>query len=92
MEKTKNVLITSGSGKIGRNLLPELLKAGYHVRAIKFEEDIRCKDMEIIEGDLRDSELAKGFTRHGCCHSSCKRRQDFMLLLSQTMWNAPRRL
>ncbi len=59
MEKIKNVLVTGGSGKIGRNLLPELLKAGYRVRAVKFEEDIRCKDVEIIEGDLRDPELAK---------------------------------
>lgn len=56
----KNILLTGGSGKIGRNLLPELVKAGYFVRAIEFEEElVNCPDVEIIKGDLRDPSLAK---------------------------------
>jgi len=61
MEKLeiKNILVTGGSGKIGRSLLPELLKAGYHVRAIKHEGDVTCKGVEIMEGDLGDPGLAR---------------------------------
>ena len=56
----KNILVTGGSGKIGRNLLPELVKAGYRVRTIEFEEPIICKGVEAMPGDLRDPGLAKG--------------------------------
>ncbi len=57
--KIRNVLITGASGKIGRNLIPELLKAGYHVRAIQFDEPVDFKGVEIIEGDVRDPGLAR---------------------------------
>jgi len=59
--KIKNVFLTGGSGKIGRALLPELVKAGYHIRALKFEEENieSLKNVEIMPGDLRDSGLAK---------------------------------
>jgi len=53
--------MTGGSGKIGRALLPELVKAGYCVRALEFGDDkINCPaKVEIIRGDLRDAALAK---------------------------------
>ena len=57
--KIKNIFVTGGSGKIGRSLLPELVKSGYNVRALKFEEPIECENVEIIEGDVRDPSLAK---------------------------------
>lgn len=57
--KIRNIFVTGGSGKIGRSLLPELVSAGYKVRALKFEEPIGCKDVEIVKGDVRDPELAK---------------------------------
>jgi len=57
--KIKNIFVTGGSGKIGRSLLPELVKRGYNVRALKFEEPIECENVEIIEGDVRDPSLAK---------------------------------
>ncbi len=59
--KLKNIFVTGASGKIGRALLPELIAKGYKIRALEFEEDvIECKkDVEIMQGDLRDPSLAK---------------------------------
>ncbi|MDD5483150.1 MAG: NAD(P)-dependent oxidoreductase [Kiritimatiellae bacterium] len=59
--KIKNIFLTGGSGKIGRSLLPELVRAGYRVRALKFEEEPveNFKNVEIMPGDLRDESLAK---------------------------------
>jgi len=57
--KIKNILVTGASGKIGRNLTPELIKNGYHVRAVQFEEPIDFKGAEIIDGDVRNSGFAK---------------------------------
>jgi nucleoside-diphosphate-sugar epimerase len=54
----KNVFVTGGSGKIGRALLPELVAAGYKVRALQFDEAIECKGVERLDGDLRDPKLA----------------------------------
>jgi len=56
--KIRNVLVTGASGKIGRNLMPELIDAGYRVRAIQFDEPVDFKGVEIIKGDLRDPGLA----------------------------------
>lgn len=57
--KIKNILVTGASGKIGRNLIPELVKQGYHVRAVRFEEPVDFEDVDIIDGDLRDPGFAK---------------------------------
>ena len=57
--KIKNVLVTGASGKIGHNLIPELIKAGYHIRAIQFDRPVDFRGVEIIEGDVRDPELAR---------------------------------
>ncbi|RKY36571.1 MAG: hypothetical protein DRP73_03150 [Candidatus Omnitrophota bacterium] len=57
--RLRNIFVTGASGKIGRSLLPELVKSGYNVRALKFEEPIECENVEIIEGDIRDPSLAK---------------------------------
>ena len=54
----KNILVTGGSGKIGRSLLPELVSADYQVRALEFNEPIECEGVEILKGDIRDSQLA----------------------------------
>jgi nucleoside-diphosphate-sugar epimerase len=57
----KNVLLTGASGKIGRNTLPELVGAGYKVRALQFEEPVDTdglEGVEIYQGDLRDDGLA----------------------------------
>lgn len=54
----KDVFVTGGSGKVGRSLLPELVSAGYKVRALKFDEAIDCEGVETFDGDLRDPGLA----------------------------------
>ena len=55
----KNILVTGGSGKVGRSLIPELLKAGYKVRSIQHETPITLAGVEVIEGDIRDEALSK---------------------------------
>ena len=62
----KNVLVTGGAGFIGSNMVIELLKSGYGVKIIdnfstgKKENIIEyIKDIEIINGDIRDFEMVK---------------------------------
>lgn len=57
--KIKNILVTGASGKIGRSLVPLLVKEGYFVRAVQFEEPVTFPGVEVIEGDLRDSGFAE---------------------------------
>ena len=57
----KNILLTGAGGKIGRALLPELVRAGYAVRALEYTDGLhveRLKNVEVVVGDLRDPELA----------------------------------
>jgi nucleoside-diphosphate-sugar epimerase len=56
----KNIFLTGGSGKIGGAVLPQLVKMGYKIRALRFDnEEINCPGVEeIIDGDLRDKTLA----------------------------------
>jgi len=59
--EVKNILLTGASGKIGRATLPELVKAGYAVRALEFEEPVDVEGLtgvELVHGDLRDPSLA----------------------------------
>ena len=55
--KIKNIAVTGASGKIGRNVLPELIKAGYSIRALEHEEPVKTKNVEIMKGDLGDEAL-----------------------------------
>ena len=58
--EVKNLLITGGSGKIGRNVLPELLAAGYKVRAVQLpNEPVDCKDVEKITGSISDEKFVE---------------------------------
>jgi nucleoside-diphosphate-sugar epimerase len=57
--RVKNVLVTGGSGKIGKAALPELVKAGYSIRAIQLpEEPVDVDGVEVMEGTLADPTLA----------------------------------
>lgn len=62
MLKIKNVLLTGAGGKIGGAVLPELVRAGYHVRALEYSDGMRVdpgENVEIVTGDLRDPTLAE---------------------------------
>jgi UDP-glucose 4-epimerase len=57
----RNVLLTGAAGKIGRAVLPELVRAGYAVRALEFTDGLRVErlgNVEVVVGDLRDPTLA----------------------------------
>ena len=59
--KIKNVLLTGAGGKIGRAVLPELIKAGYSVRALEFADGLDVEplnNVDVVSGDLRDVSLA----------------------------------
>jgi len=59
--KVQNVLLTGAAGKIGRAVLPELVKAGYSVRALEYTDGLqveRTGSVEVASGDLRDPSLA----------------------------------
>jgi UDP-glucose 4-epimerase len=55
--KIKNIAVTGASGKIGRHVIPELLKAGYQIRALEHEEPVTVKGVEVMKGDLSDESL-----------------------------------
>ncbi len=57
--RIKHILVTGASGKVGRSLLPELCKKGYHIRALEYEDEVVCPGVEVIQGDLRDPALAR---------------------------------
>lgn len=73
MEKTK-VLVTGADGFIGSHLVELLLSEGYAVKALSqynsfnywgWLEDIKHPDLEIVNGDVRDSAFCRHITR-GC--------------------------
>ena len=56
----KNILITGGSGKIGRAAIPELLKAGYKLRAIQLpDEPVEAEGLETVTGTLADEQIVE---------------------------------
>ena len=56
----KNVLITGGSGKIGRMGIPELINAGYKLRAIQLpDEPVETEGVETVTGTLSDEKLVE---------------------------------
>lgn len=65
MEGIKKVFITGGAGYVGCNLVPKLLKKGYHVKILDlylFGEDVLDEvknhpNLVQIKGDIRDTKL-----------------------------------
>ncbi|MDP3112856.1 MAG: NAD(P)-dependent oxidoreductase, partial [Thermodesulfovibrionales bacterium] len=65
MEGIKRVFITGGAGYVGCNLVPKLLKKGYHVKILDlylFGEDVLDEvknhpNLVQIKGDIRDTKL-----------------------------------
>jgi UDP-glucose 4-epimerase len=65
--KIKNIVVTGASGKIGRHTIPELLKAGYRVRALEHEEPVSIDGVEIMKGDLNDESLPERLIKDMDC-------------------------
>ena len=67
----KKVLVTGGDGFIGSHLCEELIKKGCRVRALSqynsfnnwgWLEDIDLKEIEVVSGDVRDSNFCRKIT------------------------------
>jgi len=58
-ETIKNVLVTGGSGKIGRSLIPGLVKTGYRVRATEFRTPVTFDGVEVVKGSVSDEAFVK---------------------------------
>ena len=47
----KNILITGGSGKIGTATIPQLLKAGFKLRAVQLpDEPVEVEGLHVLLG------------------------------------------
>jgi len=80
--RINNVLVTGASGKIGRNLMPELVNMGYKIRAIEFEEPLSFKGVDVVKGDIRDPGLAKKVLKDidAVIHlANCKENKDVFM-------------
>ena len=70
----KKVLVTGADGFIGSHLTEALVNQGYHVKALSqynsfnnwgWLENVNCKkDIEILTGDIRDSNYCKTISRN----------------------------
>ena len=55
------ILITGGSGRVGRHVVPELEKAGHEIKI--FDLEPKNRKHEFIKGDLRNLEAMEEATR-----------------------------
>ena len=77
--KIKNILVTGASGKLGRNLIPELLKAGYNVRAVENNTPLNMSGVEVIKGKVEDEKFVDRAVSgmDAVCHlASCKEDRE----------------
>ncbi len=63
-----NILITGATGRIGRTLIPELIKKGHKIRALIIPGDLHKATIEkmgvdILEGFLEDDSVYPGIIK-----------------------------
>ncbi len=54
-----NVLVTGAGGKLGRRLLPALVKAGHSARALQFRTPVACNGVETATGSVSDARAVR---------------------------------
>ena len=72
-----NILVTGGSGFIGRNLVTDLLKEGHNVTIYDKQRSKTYPDLCIV-GDVRDKEKLADSMRgvDAVCHLAAEHRDD----------------
>ena len=71
----RSVLVTGASGKIGRRLLPALVRDGYAVRAVQFQTPVEAPGVETVCGSITDPDFVKTALEgmDAVCHlATCK--------------------
>lgn len=77
--EVKNILVTGASGKIGRNLVPALLKAGYKVRAVECNTPLKFEKVEVVKGKVEDEKFINKALEgmDAVCHlATCKEDRE----------------
>ena len=83
--KIHNILVTGASGTIGKNLIPELKKAGYSIRAVQFNTPLSYPGVEVVKGSVSDRDFVKTALKdmEAVCHlATCKEDWEHFLDVS----------
>ncbi len=77
----KKILVTGASGKVGRALMPELLAAGYKVRAMENRTPVETEGVEVVKGSIGDYDFVRSAVDgvDAICHlATSKEDKGFM--------------
>ena len=99
MNDSRPILVTGATGYVGGRLIPRLLEAGYHIRAVgrsmaKLNSRPWSRDerVEVLEGDVLN-EIFLNKAANGCraayylVHSMSTSLKDFEILDRKAAWN-----
>ncbi len=77
--KIKTVLVTGASGKIGNQLVPTLVDAGYQVKVTQFQTPVKFKGATTLKGSIDDAKFVKKAMKgvDAVCHlATCKESKE----------------
>src|SRR5688500_15334695 len=77
--KIDTILVTGARGKIGRSLVPELVRAGYAVRVTQFRTPVAFAGAETVHGSMADPRFVEAAVDgiDAICHlATCKEDRD----------------